>query len=136
MPIKTFDGGGAGASGLVLPLGVRQVPDTQRVISAAVTDTVNIIPAAGAGTQLRVRLAQVTNEIADLVSITFQESGAGPIQGLASAMAASGGGSNIDWGEGWVLRDNRALFMTVTARGGVLLPITNVSILEYFIIGP
>jgi hypothetical protein len=115
---------------------VRQVPDTQRVISGAVTSTSNVIPAQGAGTLIRVRLAQVTNEIADLVSITFQESGVSPVIGFAGAMAAIGGGSNIDWGEGWVLRDNRALFMTVTARGGVLTPITNVSILEFFIIGP
>ena len=135
MPIMTFDSVG-GESGLVLPLGVRQVPDTQRVISGAVTDTVNIIPTPGAGSQLRIRLAQVTNEIDDLVSVTFQESGAGPVQGFAGAMAAKGGGSNIDWGEGWVLGDNEALFMTVTARGGVLLPITNVSILEYFIVTP
>lgn len=132
MPINTFSS--EDGSDLPIDLGVRQVPDTLRIISGAVTDTVNIIPAAGAGTRLRVRLAQVTNEIDDLVSVTFQESGASPVQGFAGAMAALGGGSNINWGEGWVLRDNRALFMTVTARGGVLTPITNVSILEFFII--
>ena len=133
MPQKTFDGGG-GVSGLVLPLGIRQVPDTLRIVSGAVVDTVNIIPAAGAGTSLRIRLAQVTNEIADLITVTFQESGASPVQGYAGVFAASGGGANMDWGEGWVLRDNRALFMTVSSVGAVLTPITSVSILEYFII--
>ena len=95
MPIVDVTAPGS-PSGDVFPLGTRQVPDTQRVISGAVTDTVNIIPAQGAGTQLRIKLAQVTNEIADLVSVTFQESGAAPVQGFAGAMAAVGGGMNID----------------------------------------
>jgi hypothetical protein len=114
---------------------VRQVPDTQRIISGALTDTVNVIPAQGAGTMIRVRLAQWVNEVDNLVSITFQESGASPVIGFAGAGAANGGGANMNWGEGWVLRDNRALFATMTSRG-LLTPITNISILEFFIIGP
>ncbi len=129
-------GSDLGPSGLVEPLGVRQVPDTLRIVSGAVTDTVNIIPAQGAGTLIRVRLAQATNEIDDQVTITFQESGGAPVQGYAGVMAALGGGANENWGEGWVLRDNRALFMTVSSVGGVLTPITSVSILEFFVIGP
>jgi hypothetical protein len=137
MPHKTF----SGAAAIPTPpvdLGIHQVPAADEFTAVSTSATFNVIPAPGAGNHLRIRKAQLTNHIDDLVEVTLQESGAGPVQGLNAIMAANGGGSNVDWGndEGWLLGDNEALFMTITSQGLVLSPHVSITILDFFIFTP
>ena len=131
MPIKTF----AGAAATPTPppsLGTREVPDANLFTATGTSQTFNVIPAPGAGSQLRILKAIVTNHTDDLVTVTLDESGAG-VQGLNAIAAANGGGFLLDFGaEGWLLGDNLALFMTVASQAAVLFPLISITVLEWY----